>query len=200
MNWLRFKTVVLGIFCVGMAHAQDLKKTTFKVVPSHLTAQFAGAMGAAALGPGFNYGKHKRWDSEVLLGYVPKFDSEKVKYTINFRQTYKPFNLHLGNHLSLYPLRTGAFVNTTIGKEFWMSTPEKYPSKYYTFSTKLRLNIFAGQELAYHLKSKDLESIRFFYDIHTSDLYLISRIQNTYLRKRNYLGLALGVKLQWKRF
>jgi hypothetical protein len=196
MNWLRFKALIWGIFCTGAVQAQELKKTTFKIIRSHWTAQFAGSMGVLALGPGFVYGP---WDSEVLLGYVPKFDTQKVKYTLNFRQTYKPFKLNLGRNASLYPLRTGMFVNTTIGKEFWMSSPEKYPTKYYTFSTKLRLNVFAGQELSLHLKSKNLESLLFFYDVHTSDHYLMSRVQNTYLRKRNYLGLALGMKVHWKR-
>jgi hypothetical protein len=199
MNWFRFKLGLLFFGAVGTLQAQELKETAFKIVPSHWSAQFAGAMGVVAAGPGWDYGKRNQWSTEFLLGYVPKFDTDKIKFTLNLRQTYTPWNIPLTDRLGLQPLRTGMFVNTTIGKEFWLSTPEKYPSNYYIFSTKLRLNIFLGQELSFRLNSKQIESIRFFYDVHTSDLYVMSRVQNQYLAKRNYLGLTLGAKLQLRR-
>jgi hypothetical protein len=199
MNWFRSKFCLFLIGTIGTAQAQELKETSFKIVPSHWSAQFAGAMGVVAAGPGWDYGKKKRWSTEFLVGYVPKFDTEKVKFTLNVRQTYTPWGIDLTEDLRLHPLRTGLFINTTIGKEFWLSSPEKYPGDYYTFSTKIRWNIFLGQELSLRIKSKAFESVRFFYDVHTSDLYVMSRVQNRYLAKRNYLGLALGAKLQLKR-
>lgn len=199
MNWSRFKWFAVFLVLGTQAKAQELKETAFKIVPSHWSAQFAGAMGVVAAGPGWDYGRKERWSTEFLLGYVPKYDTEKVKFTLNIRQTYTPWSIPLTDQLRLHPLRTGVFINTTIGKEFWLSSPEKYPNDYYTFSTKIRWNIFVGQELSVRLKSKRLESLRFFYDVHTSDLHVMSRVQNRYLAERNYLGLALGAKLQLRR-
>lgn len=41
------------------------------------------------------------------------------------------------------------------------------------------------------------KSVTFFYEISTCDLYLVSAVQNSYLRPRDYLSLSFGLKFQW---
>lgn len=180
---------------------RTLKKTTFSLIPSNYMIQYAGSIGLVSLGSGWDYGKNQRWSTDFLIGYVPKFDSDRAKITLTLRQTFTPWEIKLRSRNSYHPLRTGLYFNTTIGKQFWFSAPEKYPINYYTFSTKLRLNIFIGQDFSHQLSSKTsyFESVKFYYDLHTDELYLINRIQNKYLKPVDYLGLALGVKLQIRR-
>ena len=178
-----------------------LKKATFSIVPETYTAQIAGGIGIASLGPGWDYGTKKQWSSEILLGYLPQYDTDRPKMTLTYRQTYSPWSIGIYKGLVYHPLRTGVYVNTTFGKQFWFSSPDKYPNGYYSFSTKLRFNAFIGQSFEYRFKSpySRIEGVQFFYDIHTSDLYFLARVENTYLRGKDYLGLTLGGKLIMRR-
>ncbi|MCA5005840.1 hypothetical protein [Sphingobacterium bovistauri] len=170
---------------------------SFRFVPSNYQVQYAGGIGVVSTGFGWDYGKNKRWATDVIVGYVPKYDSERMKLTFTLRQTYTPWAIKLNNNnLTYHPLRTGMFMSTTAGRQFWFSASDKYPSDYYTFSTKLRFNIFVGQDVEYKLPSEKsyFERVRFYYDFHTSDFNFIARVQNSSLRDRNYIGIALGTK------
>lgn len=169
-------------------------------LPTSAVAQFAGSIGLVSLGAGWDYGKDDKWATELLIGFVPKYNTDRNKITITLRQVYTPWSISLSHKSTYHPLRTGTYLSTTVGKQFWFSAPEKYPEKYYTFSTKLRMNIFIGQDFALKLNSKKLplDRIRIYYDIHTSDLYLISGATNRYLKATDYLSVALGLKFNFK--
>ena len=176
---------------------EDIKKAIFHIQPSSYLLQTGGDIGLVSIGAGWEYGKNKQWATEVLLGFVPKYDTDRVKFTLNLRQVYSPWKLPLNQSITYKPLRTGLYLSTTLGKQFWYSAPEKYPKDYYTFSTKLRANIFVGQSFSFELPEKVqlFRKVDFYYDVHVSDLMLISRIQNKSLSGFNSLGLALGVKV-----
>lgn len=180
---------------------KELKKATFSLVPSSYLVQYAGSVGLFSAGAGWDYGRQKQWSTDFMLGYVPKYDTDRAKLTLTLHQTYTPFKVQLHKQISYHPLRAGAYLNTTLGKQFWYKEPDKYPNSYYRFSTRLRINIFVGQDFTYKIKSNSsyFEGIKFYYDLHTSDLYLISGVQNKYLKFDDYIGLALGVKLQIRR-
>ncbi|QIH32931.1 hypothetical protein [Sphingobacterium sp. DR205] len=181
--------------------SRELKKAAFRLVPSSYLVQYAGSIGLFSAGAGWDYGRQKQWSTDFLLGYVPKYDTDRAKLTLTLRQTYTPFTVKLHEQVSYHPLRTGVYLNTTLGKQFWYKEPDKYPNSYYSFSTRLRINIFVGQDFSYKLKSNSsyFEGIKFYYDLHTSDLYLVSGVQNKYLKFDDYIGLALGIKLQIRR-
>lgn len=58
-----------------------------------------------------------------------------------------------------------------------------------------------GQEITYNFDNTHsyLEGMKFYADFHTNELYLITAVQNSYLRPWNYVGLALGIKFQIRR-
>lgn len=183
------------------SNSKELKKTAFNLVPSSYMIQYAGSIGLMSLGTGWDYGKQKQWSTDFLIGYVPKYNTDRTKLTLTLRQTYTPWKVHIRKRVTYHPLRTGVYLNTTLGKQFWYKEPDKYPNSYYKFSTRLRINIFVGQDFCYKIKSNTsyFESLKFYYDLHTSDLYLVSGVQNKYLKFDDYVGLALGVKLQIRR-
>lgn len=225
MNWsLIRKSILIGALVVGMEwqsgfattyalgeergpdsvstkEAEDLPAARVEIVPAHYNMQHAGAIGLVALGPGWDYGQKRQWTTDFLIGYVPAYDTDRAKVTLTLRQIYTPWKLPVGDKLLYEPLRTGAYVSTTLGKQFWFSAPEKYPRNYYTFSPKVRINIFLGQSvgLRFDTKRSRFDSIKLYADLHSSDLYIISRIQNKYLKFKDYLGLSFGIKLQLKR-
>lgn len=169
------------------------------LIPTHNKIQFCGGMGLMSIGFGWDYGKHRQWETDVLLGFVPKYDSPKAKATLTLKQNYIPWSIYLGKNISVEPLACGIYLNTVFSNDFWTRMPERYPKGFYWFSTRIRTNVFLGQRMTYNIP----EHVRFlakqvtaFYEISTCDFYFISAISNNYLRPRDYLRLSFGLKFQ----
>jgi len=170
-----------------------------KIIPKYTKIQFAGNMGLLSFGTGWNYAKH--WETDVFLGFVPKYSTDKTKITFTLKQNYIPWNVKIkkAKDFSFDPLTCGMYVNTVFGGDFWSSEPDKYPSGYYNFSTKIRFNVFLGQRITYDISPSKrffAKSITFFYELNTNDLYLVSAFTNSYLKPSDYLGLSFGIKMQ----
>lgn len=218
MNWSTFKYalcagLMLLLFSPGSFAQQDsiVKPNKYdkrihryrghweKLIPTHTKVQFAGNMGLLSFGTGWDYGKKNQWETDVFLGFIPKYDSKRTKVTMTLKQNYIPWSLNLGRGFSTEPLTCGIYFNTVFGNEFWVHEPDRYPKGYYGFSSKLRSHIFLGQRLTYDIDPQrryTAKSITFFYELSTCDLYLISAATNSYLRPRDYLSLSFGLKLQ----
>ena len=218
MNWSTFKYalcagLMLLLFSPGSFAQQDsiVKPNKYdkrihryrghweKLIPTHTKVQFAGNMGLLSFGTGWDYGKKNQWETDVFLGFIPKYDSKRTKVTMTLKQNYMPWSLNLGRGFSTEPLTCGIYFNTVFGNEFWVHEPDRYPKGYYGFSSKIRSHIFLGQRLTYDIDPQrryTAKSITFIYELSTCDLYLISAATNSYLRPRDYLSLSFGLKLQ----
>lgn len=179
---------------------QRIRNYWERLIPRYSKAQFAGSMGLISLGTGWDYGKNKQWETDLLFGFVPKYSSGKNKVTMTLKQNFIPWNVRLNDKFNLKPFSTGLYLNTVFGGDFWGKEPAKYPNKYYNFSTKMRFNIFVGQTWEYKFDTSQkvfCKSITFFYEISTNELYMISAVTNKYIKASDFLGLSLGVKLQF---
>lgn len=170
------------------------------LIPTHLKLQFAGNMGLLSVGTGWDYGKHNQWETDILLGFLPKYRSSENKITLTVKQNYMPWSLQIKeSRFSVEPLSCGMYLNTVFGDDFWVSEPSRYPKGYYGFSLKVRIHAFLGQRITYDIDPRrrfTAKSITFFYEISTCDLYIVSAFTNKYLKPKDYLSLSFGVKLQ----
>ncbi len=170
-----------------------------KLIPTHTKIQFAGNMGLLSFGTGWDYGKKNQWETDVFIGVLPRYSSKKPKMTLTLKQNYLPWNLPLGQRFSVEPLACGIYLNTVFGNQFWVKEPDRYPEGYYGFSSKVRINAFMGQRITYEIDPQHryrAKSITLFYELSSSDLYIISAFNNRYLKPRDYLSLSFGMKLQ----
>lgn len=171
------------------------------LIPRYSKIQFAGSMGLISIGTGWDYGKNKQWETDLLFGIVPRYSTKKVKVTMTLKQNFIPWSIKLKNeNFSFKPFSTGLYLNTVFGEQFWRSEPSKYPNGYYKFSTKLRLNIFVGQGWEYKFdtsKKVFCKSITFFYELSTNELYLMSAFTNRYVKAKDFLGLSFGIKVNF---
>jgi len=170
-----------------------------KLVPRYTKIQYAGGMGLISIGTGWNYGKNKQWETDILFGYLPRYSTKKSKITFTLKQNFIPWSKRLNKNFSLEPLATGLYVNTIFDGEFWVNEPDKYPNGYYSFSTKMRFNIYLGQRITFHIPSEKrffTKSITAFYEISSNDLYIVSAFTNSYLKPTDYLRLSFGLKMQ----
>lgn len=169
------------------------------LIPSYTKIQYAGNMGLLSFGTGWDYGKNNQWETDVFLGFVPKYDTEHTKITLTLKQNFIPWEIDLKRNFSIEPMACGLYVNTVFGGDFWANEPDKYPDSYYKFSTKIRFNVYLGQRVTYKIPPEKrffAKSVTLFYEISTNELYMISAVQNSYLKPKDYLSLSLGLKMQ----
>ena len=61
-----------------------------------------------------DYGKRNQWETDVLLGFIPKYSSKKAKVTMTLKQNYMPWSINIGKGFSTEPLACGLYVKTNI--------------------------------------------------------------------------------------
>lgn len=169
------------------------------LIPTHTKLQYAGGMGLLSWGFGWDYGKRGQWETDILLGFTPRYSANHFKMTLTLKQNYIPWSTSLGKNFSLEPLTTGIYFNTVFSNDFWTSEPDRYPKGYYGFSNRIRTHIFLGQRIRFDLPKryrKTSKSITAFYEISTCDLYVVSAFTNSYLKPDDYLRLSFGLKFQ----
>lgn len=170
-----------------------------RLIPTNIKLQYAGNMGFMSLGFGWDACKRNQLETDLLFGYLPKFDSDHAKMTMTLKETYLPWSISFNDTWAVEPLQTGMYINTIFSDEFWGKQPSRYPENYYTFSTKIRLHIFLGQRLTINIDNDHrvfIRSLSLFYEFSTYDLMLISRITNDYLKFSDYISLSFGLKFQ----
>ncbi|MDR2954473.1 MAG: hypothetical protein LBV43_05285 [Prevotella sp.] len=210
MNGLNFKQyILLIIFLVFSLTAfaqkgyekrlERYQSQWEKLIPTHSKIQYAGGMGLISLGVGWDYGKNNQWETDVFLGFLPKYSTKENKITFTLKQNFIPWKKHINSKFSYEPLTCGLYVNTIFNGDFWVSEPDKYPSDYYSFSTKLRFSIFAGQRITFDIpddKRFFTKSITAFYEISSNDLYIVNAFTDSSLGPTDYLKLSFGLKFQ----
>ena len=139
-------------------------------------------------------------ETELLVGFVPRFHSGKAHTSFTLKQRYVPWHCPLSRHRwVLEPLTVGLFFNTISGDDFWANQPDRYPKKYYGFSTKVRSHIYLGQRLRFNIPTRHRRShkaVSFYYEISSCDLYIVSKATNKEFPWSETLSLALG--LRWE--
>lgn len=176
------------------------RKSWEALIPTHTIVQYAGNMGLISAGVGWDYGHHRQWETDLLFGFLPKFNSRHNKLTMTLKGSFVPWNLYLRHGWMLEPLSCGLYANTVFGSEFWSKQPRRYPDKYYEFlSTKVRLNICFGQRVGVIVprsRRKLVKSVTTFYEVSTCDLYVRSLFQGNGVRFWDILSVSFGVKFQ----
>lgn len=73
--------------------------------PTHVKMQYAGGMGVLSTGVGWDYGKRRQWETDVLLGYLPAKYASDFLLTLTVKQNYIPWSMSFDKHWAL-----GAFL------------------------------------------------------------------------------------------
>lgn len=189
--------------------AQRLHRLRQDLIPSHAVVQYAGSIGAGALGWGWTYGRRGRIESETLVGFVPRShprSTDRVHITLTLKQRYVPWRLTLRSERmrgwAVDPLTLGFFANMIYGKAYWRHEPSRYGGHYYNFSTAVRWNLFVGSRVEWRPLRKPLglpiRRVGVYYELSTCDLYVVSSIPNRRVRYGDILSLAFGLQVGWK--
>ena len=169
------------------------------LIPQTHVLQFYGDMGLVSVGIGWDYGRREQWETNLLLGIIPRYHSDMARLSFTLKQNFTPWSFSFNDIVSYEPLITGMYLNTVFGHQFWTHEPDRYPSGYYGFSTRVRIHLFVGQSVTFaipHEKRFFAKAVSAFYELSTCDLYVVSAFTNSYLKPRDYLRLSFGLRLK----
>ena len=221
MKWNRFFINLVMLTCslhVMAGGSLDTEQSKFEqrlerrqnawlsLIPTHFVIQNAGNMGTLSAGIGWSYGKGRKWETELLAGFIPRHDSSRPKVTTTLKGNFIPWKIDFSmisasipdDRWKFEPLTASLYINTVYGHEFWKSQPGRYPDGYYDFmSTKFRLNIALGERIELKIpesKRRRHSRVALFYELSTCDLYVRSMFQSSSVKLKDIIGLSIGLK------
>lgn len=168
-----------------------------RLIPNLMSLQYAGGIGTVSAGVGWDYGPSDNWETHVLVGYLPRKYHHDEYWTFTVRENYLPWRLgFLGEKYRIAPLCVSLSVNSILHSDFWTSEPDRYPSGYYGFSSRIRFHLGIGQRFTYNipLERRYLgRQISVYYEISTCDLYVRQKMLNGSIPLRDIIILGAGI-------
>lgn len=220
-NFKRFIIVLVGSFWMLPTTAQDPSFIPFtdiqlgqnihldqrkhrgyegleRFIPTHIKVQYAGGMGFLSFGCGWDYGKKCRWETDVLVGFLPKAYSDRTHTTLTIKQNYIPWSIRCCERFAIEPFTTGIYFNWITGEDYWVREPDRYPGdRYYGFTSRMRTHLYVGQRFTYYLKNDSLlRNITLYYELSTNDLDIIAKCGNKSLDLSEIVYLSVEIKFQ----
>lgn len=167
-------------------------------IPTHVKAQYAGGMGFLSFGCGWDYGRKCRWETDILVGVLPKAWSDRTHATFTLKQNYIPWSIRCTERFAVEPFSCGIYFNLIAGEDYWVREPDRYPgSRYYGFTSRLRAHLCVGQRITWYTKRDSLlRHISLFYEFSASDLDIIAKCGNESLDMTDIVYFSIGVKFQ----
>lgn len=201
----------LGVQAKGFAAGQDSLMSKYdqrmmkrmirwqKLIPDHTKLQFAGSIGLCSMGFGWSYGQSDQWETDIMIGFIPKYHSERTKVTLTLRESYIPWSFAISkSRWYIQPLSCSLFLSSVLDESFWVDEPSRYPKGYYGFSTRIRANISFGQRILYKIPERDRrrsQSIAFYYELGACDTDIVTFVGNRFVKFKDILSLSVGMKV-----
>lgn len=170
-----------------------------KLIPDHTKLQFAGSIGWCSMGIGWSYGHSDQWETDVMIGFIPKYHSERTKVALTLKESYIPWSIAiLQNRWYVQPLSCSLFLSSVLDESFWVNEPSRYPKGYYGFSTRIRANISFGQRITYKIPERNRhrsQSLSLYYELGACDTDIATFVGNRFVKFKDILSLSVGIKV-----
>ena len=72
-----------------------------KLMPRILTVQYAGGIGMFSVGPGWEYGRSKQWETHLMIGFTPKRYNYHTYWTLTLREIYNPWQVDINGKAAI---------------------------------------------------------------------------------------------------
>lgn len=63
-------------------HVHRSRKNWKRAIPAHFKIRYVGNMGLFSFGTGWDYGRRNQWETDLLLGFIPKYSFKEARVTI----------------------------------------------------------------------------------------------------------------------
>ncbi len=173
-----------------------------RLLPTHVKLQYAGGMGLASLGAGWDYGRRNQWETDLQIGLLPAYYTEGgTRATFTLKQNYLPWNIRCHDRFGIEPFACGLYLNLITGPGYWYTDPAKYGGGYYRFASRLRAYVYVGQRATwYHRRPGSLlRSVTLYYELSAKELDLLAKCTNRKLTIPDIFYFSFGVKVRLMR-
>jgi len=196
MKFISIWMLVAALNC----QAQDSSEHRHFLLPDHVPLQYAGNIGFLSTGIGYSIFKDKI-ELDFMYGYVPVEFGGPLN-SITFKSTWIPWKPVILGDYAIDIFTIGGYLNYTLGDKYFFiaSTMDRYPSRYYDYSSALRVGGFVGGRVHLNLNASTIKRIAFYYEAGTYDLALHNYIFN--ISKSGFTGLfslAFGLKFYFEK-
>lgn len=170
-----------------------------RLIPSHIQVQYAGGMGIASVGHGWDYGRHNQFETDWQIGYLPKSYSDRNHAIFTLKQNWIPWNIRCHERLGVEPFSCGLYFTTITGPRdiYWNTEPAKYGGAYYRFLTRVRAYIYFGQRVTWYVKRPEspFRNITLYYEMSAKDLDVVAKFCNRQLYLSDVFYFSVGLKV-----
>jgi hypothetical protein len=182
------------------ARVRKAHERWMRLIPNLSVVQYAGDIGMLSAGIGWDYGKNRRWETLLLLGYLPKFHTDENDLTFTLKENLIPWSISCPRSFSIQPAVFTLFVNSVFDDAYWTREPDRYPSGYYGFSSRIRTSIGFGGRISFDIPDTHQphsDRVSLYYELSSCDLYIISAVPNRRLTFGDILRLGLGIQYRF---
>jgi hypothetical protein len=201
---MRIKLILLLIILLGIHYSsvgntiQDTTVTSLRkwYVPDAAVLQFAGNMGMLAVGPSYEFAK-ERLATDLLYGFIPKFDSDETEHLLTVKGTYKPWEIKRAKDFAFTPLQVGLGLSYYFNGKYPLTWDEQFPKGYYWWPPKVRLLGFAGASVTRNFQNSDIKKIGLYSELGTYDLIVTSWYKDENLKLWDILNISIGTRVSF---
>lgn len=191
--------IVFFFFLLNTANAQILNRLDSidykRFLPDYTKVQYAGGTGFLSAGAGYEF-----WDQyldiSLAYGYVPKYFTPEPLHSFCLQLSSKLLRIKEFRHTELISLNMAVFAHYTIGDDYWIRPPSKYPDDYYWWRPGRSMGMNLSLEVKTSLlgKSKHIKGTSLYFQAGTRGLYLVSKFGNSSVPLKDIIELGLGLK------
>lgn len=167
-----------------------------RLIPNLFAVQYAGDMGMFSAGIGWDYGPDNKFETHVMAGFLPKRNFSPAYATLTLREEFMPWRIRLGaSPFELRPLSVSLSVNTILSNDFWTGEPDRYPSGYYGFSSRIRFHLGIGTRATFNIpphKRFFMKQFSLYFVVSTCDLYVRQKIIDGAVPFGDIITLGIG--------
>ncbi|MBL7877813.1 MAG: hypothetical protein JNL53_19260 [Cyclobacteriaceae bacterium] len=172
---MRLSLIIQVLICI-MFNEISLAQESKNWGPDFLVAQYAGSIGYASVGVGYDLGKKSR--ASIHYGYVPE-NKGGVLNIVTGKYSYSPVTIQPSSKYLIQPINVGGMISYHLGGDYYFRWPKhRYPTGYYWWSSALRIHATIESSITFQINDSFIKSITTYVEFNTNDLYIISYLQN----------------------
>jgi hypothetical protein len=182
---------VLGAVLAGATARAEGEHAWY--VPDQLKLQLAGNVGFVSPGAGYAWAG-RRLEGDLFLGWVPASIGGEDIFAVTGKLTWLPWRLPIGRRWSVRPFTLALQVTYTLGGEYFVTLPGRYPSNYHDFPTAIRSALALGGVVA-RRGGGTIHELGVYWEFVALDAMLVTWYRNTStVGPTDVFSLALGIR------
>jgi hypothetical protein len=164
-------------------------------LPDQSKVQLAGWIGFVSPGVGYSW-FDRRLEADLFFGWVPPPLGGEHITSFTSKVTWLPLRLAPADRVTVHPLTLSAQLTYTLGREYWIFEPSKYPTEnYYPLPSALRGGFGVGGDVGRRMWGFDRVSL--YYELVAIDVMLAFWIGNRHaVSPQDVFSFALGLRLE----